>query len=55
MSDWTKQNLRDVEDKAPGFGIGDHWPGEGSRRTSPFEAMRSSCMMTERPPWWPSG
>jgi mannose-6-phosphate isomerase-like protein (cupin superfamily) len=21
MSDWTKKNLRDVEDKAPGFGI----------------------------------
>jgi mannose-6-phosphate isomerase-like protein (cupin superfamily) len=23
MSDWTKKNLRDVEDKAPGFGIAD--------------------------------
>jgi mannose-6-phosphate isomerase-like protein (cupin superfamily) len=23
MSDWTKKNLRDIEDKAPGFGIGE--------------------------------
>jgi mannose-6-phosphate isomerase-like protein (cupin superfamily) len=23
MSDWTKTNLRDVEDQAPGFGLGD--------------------------------
>ena len=23
MSDWTKANLREVEDKAPGFGLGD--------------------------------
>jgi hypothetical protein len=23
MADWTHKNLRDVEDKAPGFGMGD--------------------------------
>lgn len=38
MSDYTKLNLTDVEDVAPGNGFGEHWEARAARRPLEMES-----------------